>query len=214
MGRSMANITIDEAGFRRERHADRYLKAPSEMARLFARYPEAVARTIEIAAHCNFSLDELAYQYPEERTMPGLTPQQALEKLTWEGAAERYPEGLPEACAHSPKAGWNGHHRPRDRCGIRGKHSGRKVQGSCSRGACACAVGSTQWRRGRRDSLDGENGKLAAYVGRGGSPSVSTPDVLLAARPAPPASFAGCTFNQAIEVVARGCIQTTSPRLM
>jgi error-prone DNA polymerase len=90
------NITIDEAGFRRERHADRYLKPPEEMARLFARYPEAVARTIEIASRCTFSMDELAYQYPEERTMPGLTPQQALEKLTWEGAAERYPEGLPD----------------------------------------------------------------------------------------------------------------------
>src|ERR1700688_644749 len=90
------NVTIDEAGFRRERHADRYLKPPEEMARLFARYPEAVARTIEIAGRCTFSMDELAYQYPEERTMPGLTPQQALEKLTWEGAAERYPEGLPD----------------------------------------------------------------------------------------------------------------------
>lgn len=65
------------------------------MARLFARYPEALARTLEIAERCRFSLDELAYQYPEERTMPGLTPQQALEKLTWEGAAERYPDGLP-----------------------------------------------------------------------------------------------------------------------
>jgi error-prone DNA polymerase len=90
------NITIDEAGFRRDRHADRYLKPPDEMARLFSRYPEAVARTLEIADRCRFSLDELAYQYPEERTMPGLTPQQALERLTWEGAAERYPEGLPD----------------------------------------------------------------------------------------------------------------------
>jgi error-prone DNA polymerase len=90
------NVTIDEAGFRRERHADRYLKPAEEMARLFSRYPEAVARTVEIVARCTFSMDELAYQYPEERTMPGLTPQQALEKLTWEGAAERYPEGLPE----------------------------------------------------------------------------------------------------------------------
>ena len=90
------NVTIDEAGFRRERHADRYLKPPEEMARLFSRYPEAVARTVEIAARCTFSMDELAYQYPEERTMPGLTPQQALEKLTWEGAAQRYPEGLPD----------------------------------------------------------------------------------------------------------------------
>ena len=88
--------TIDDVGFRRERHADRYLKPPEEMARLFPRYPEAVARTAEIAARCTFSLDELAYQYPEERTMPGLTPQQALEKLTWEGVNERYPEGLPD----------------------------------------------------------------------------------------------------------------------
>ena len=83
-------------GFRRERHADRYLKPPEEMARLFSRYPEALARTVEIAARCRFSLDELAYQYPEERTMPGLTPQQALEKLTFEGAATRYPEGVPD----------------------------------------------------------------------------------------------------------------------
>ena len=90
------NVTIDEAGFRRERHADRYLKPPAKMARLFSRYPEAVARTMEIAARCTFSMDELAYQYPEERTMPGLTPQQALEKLTWEGVKERYPEGLPD----------------------------------------------------------------------------------------------------------------------
>ena len=89
------NCTIDEVGFRRERHADRYLKPPDEMARLFGRYPEALARTVEIAARCRFSLDELAYQYPEEATMPGLTPQQALETLTWEGAAARYPEGVP-----------------------------------------------------------------------------------------------------------------------
>jgi error-prone DNA polymerase len=90
------NCTIDDAGFRRERHADRYLKPPEEMARLFSRYSEALARTVEIAERCCFSLDELAYQYPEEAAMPGLTPQQALEKLTWEGAAERYPEGLPD----------------------------------------------------------------------------------------------------------------------
>jgi error-prone DNA polymerase len=44
------NCTIDDAGFRRERHADRYLKPPDEMARLFGRYPEALARTVEIAA--------------------------------------------------------------------------------------------------------------------------------------------------------------------
>jgi len=90
------NVTIDELGFRRERHADRYLKSPQEMHRLFACYPEALGRTIAVAERCTFSLAELEYQYPEERTLPGLTAQQALEKLTWEGAAERYPEGLPD----------------------------------------------------------------------------------------------------------------------
>jgi error-prone DNA polymerase len=49
------NCTIDEAGFRRERHADRYLKPPEEMARLFSRYPEALARTLEIAARRSVS---------------------------------------------------------------------------------------------------------------------------------------------------------------
>jgi error-prone DNA polymerase len=92
-------VTIDDAGFHRERHADRYLKPPGEMARLFRRCPEAVARTAEIMARCRFSLDELAYQYPREAVTPGLTPQRALERLTWEGASARYPEGLPDEVA-------------------------------------------------------------------------------------------------------------------
>ncbi len=89
------NTTVDALGFRRERHADRYLKPPAEMARLFARYPDALARTAEIADRCRFSLDELRYQYPEERDDPALTPQQTLAALTWQGAATRYPEGVP-----------------------------------------------------------------------------------------------------------------------
>ncbi|TQI72324.1 DnaE-like error-prone DNA polymerase [Bosea sp. AK1] len=91
------NVTIDALGDRRERHADRYLKPPEEMHRLFTRYPEALARTLQIADRCRFSLDELAYQYPEERDDPTLTPQETLAKLTWEGAAQRYPEGLSES---------------------------------------------------------------------------------------------------------------------
>ena len=89
-------VTIDELGFRRERHADRYLKPPKEMHRLFSCYPEALERTLEITERCRFSLTELAYQYPEEQEDPSLTPQQTLAKLTWEGAASRYPEGLPD----------------------------------------------------------------------------------------------------------------------
>ena len=58
------------------------------MARLFARYPEALARTLEIAERCRFSLDELAYQYPDEtqRTRPHRRSRR-WSRLTWEGAA-------------------------------------------------------------------------------------------------------------------------------
>ncbi len=91
--------TIDAAGFRRERFADRHLKAPQEMARLFARYPDAVARTAEVVERCQFDLAELCYQYPEETDRPGETAQQTLERLVGEGVSWRYPNGLPDAVA-------------------------------------------------------------------------------------------------------------------
>src|SRR3954451_10924418 len=69
------------------------------MARLFERHPGAVARTIEIAERCRFSLTELEYQYPSEVVEAGLTAQDTLEKLTWEGTRHRYPEGLPDKVA-------------------------------------------------------------------------------------------------------------------
>lgn len=87
--------TIAEAGWRLEANAELHLKRPEEMARLFARYPDAVARSLDIAARCRFSLDELRYSYPAEDSGDGLTAQQRLEKLTWDGAARRYPDGIP-----------------------------------------------------------------------------------------------------------------------
>ncbi len=88
--------TIDAVGFRRERNADRHLKAPAEMARLFARWPDAVARSVEIADRCRFSLSELRYQYPNEVAAPGVTPIAELTRRTWLGAAWRYPGGVPD----------------------------------------------------------------------------------------------------------------------
>ena len=89
--------TIDYAGHRLERLADRQLRAPGEMARLFADYPEAVARTAAIAEQCRFSLSELRYQYPNETELPGETAQQALERHTWSSLPNRYPGGAPAA---------------------------------------------------------------------------------------------------------------------
>ncbi|MDT7953134.1 MAG: error-prone DNA polymerase [Acetobacteraceae bacterium] len=91
--------TIDAAGFRRERFADRHLKPPEEMARLFARHPDAIARTEELVARCHFDLSDLRYQYPDEQEEPGLSPQQTLERLTWEGAARRYGGTVPAPVA-------------------------------------------------------------------------------------------------------------------
>ncbi|MGH6673790.1 MAG: error-prone DNA polymerase [Xanthobacteraceae bacterium] len=84
--------TIAEAGFRLSVNAERHIKPPKEMARLFQKFPKAIDRTIEIAKACTFSLDDLKYEYPDEPVPPGKTAQQHLEDLTWAGAAERYPK--------------------------------------------------------------------------------------------------------------------------
>jgi error-prone DNA polymerase len=93
------HTTIDNAGFKKEHHADRFLKPPSEMLRLFSRYQAAVRRTMEFVGRYQFSLDELTYSYPTEVVADGLTAQERLEKLSWDGAARRYPNGLPDDVA-------------------------------------------------------------------------------------------------------------------
>ncbi|HEY5608110.1 MAG TPA: error-prone DNA polymerase [Alphaproteobacteria bacterium] len=88
--------TITQAGLRLAANAERHLKSPDEMARLFRDRPDALARTLEIADSCGFSLAELKYEYPEEPVPQGRTPQEELERLTWLHAPERYPAGVPE----------------------------------------------------------------------------------------------------------------------
>ncbi|MEQ8369688.1 MAG: PHP domain-containing protein, partial [Alphaproteobacteria bacterium] len=90
------HCTITEAGFRLAANSERHLKSPADMARLFAGHEAAIARTVDIARACRFNLDELRYNYPEEPVPPGETPQSQLEKLTWAGAGDRYPAGLPD----------------------------------------------------------------------------------------------------------------------
>jgi error-prone DNA polymerase len=87
--------TIDEAGFRLARNAERHLKSAGEMARLFAAYPEAIANTTKLASRCTFNLKELTYEYPNEIAPNGEDPQARLERLTWEGLKRRYPDGTP-----------------------------------------------------------------------------------------------------------------------
>jgi error-prone DNA polymerase len=88
--------TIHEAGLRLEANAERHLKSPAEMARLFNRWPEAVERSLEIAGRIGFDLSQLRYEYPDEPVPPGWTAIQHLTRLAWDGAKWRYPDGVPE----------------------------------------------------------------------------------------------------------------------
>jgi error-prone DNA polymerase len=81
-------------------NAERHLRPLEEIRALFASAPDALARTVEIAERCHFSLDELRYEYPTELAPEGQTPLEYLTQLTWQGAAERYPAGVPEKVRH------------------------------------------------------------------------------------------------------------------
>lgn len=86
--------TIDNIGRRALLNAERRLKSPFEMHKLYRDYPDAVANTLVIASQCLFSLSELKYEYPEE-IADGKPPLQRLRELTDEGLNERYPDGVP-----------------------------------------------------------------------------------------------------------------------
>jgi error-prone DNA polymerase len=89
--------TIDQAGYALFLNAERHLKHASEMARLFAAVPDAIGRSLHIAHQtAGFSLDQLRYQYPDEVVPAGKTAISHLTDITWEGARERYPAGIPE----------------------------------------------------------------------------------------------------------------------
>ena len=91
--------TLAEAGRRLFTNAERHLRGLEEIARRYTSQPDAalarlgraaVARTVEIAERCRFTLDELRYEYPHELVPAGMPAMEHLERLTWEGAAQRY----------------------------------------------------------------------------------------------------------------------------
>lgn len=90
------NTPVCEVGLELTANAERHLKPPLEMARLFRRHPEALAETLRFADELTFSLSDLEYNYPDEPTESGLGPQAELERLAREGAVRRYPAGVPE----------------------------------------------------------------------------------------------------------------------
>ncbi|MFM6830516.1 MAG: error-prone DNA polymerase, partial [Novosphingobium sp.] len=88
--------TIATAGRRLLANAERHLKPPAEMARLFSACPEAITATTELLSRIAFTLDDLHYEYPHEPVPTGWQPQDWLEHLVLEGGKVRFPEGLPQ----------------------------------------------------------------------------------------------------------------------
>jgi error-prone DNA polymerase len=88
-------VIIDRLGLAAEPNAERCLKGPAEMARLFPDHPDALAATLDVLdATQGFSLDQLRYEYPDEILEEGRTPQQTLESRAWAAVVERWPEGV------------------------------------------------------------------------------------------------------------------------
>jgi len=85
---------VADAGLLLHANAERHLKPPQEMQRLFARWPHAIAATRVVADACVFNLDQLKYEYPQKGYPEGLTRDEYLAQKTWEGAQWRYPEGV------------------------------------------------------------------------------------------------------------------------
>ena len=90
------HVTLDQAGRLLEANAERYLKAPDAMMELFREAPEAIAETLRFAGRIVFSLDQLKYNYPEEPVPKGMTAQQHLHDIAWEGASRRYGSVIPD----------------------------------------------------------------------------------------------------------------------
>jgi len=87
---------LETAGQRLQKNAERFLKTARDMAALFEAAPAALRESLKIVEQASFSLDDLAYEYPEEPCGQSATPQAELERLTDEGARTRYPGGVPD----------------------------------------------------------------------------------------------------------------------
>ena len=89
-------VTVEAVRGRLLSNGERHLHERWRIAERFASLSGAVERSVEIAAQCRFSLDELRYEYPDAIVPAGTTAREYLAHLAWKGARKRYPDGIPE----------------------------------------------------------------------------------------------------------------------
>jgi DNA polymerase III alpha subunit len=82
--------TLERAGRRLSWNAERYLKAPDAMSRLFADMPAAVGATVDLAERLTYTMADLGYRFPDYPVPDGETMPSFLRKITQAGARERY----------------------------------------------------------------------------------------------------------------------------
>ena len=83
---------LTECGVDLQPNAERHLRTRLRLAQT---YPDdLLAETLHVAARCDFSLDELSYQYPDEVVPAGETAPSYLRRITYEGAGRRWPHGI------------------------------------------------------------------------------------------------------------------------
>ena len=88
------NTTVQELGSILDINSERYLRPLKKLCDLYPK--KLLEETLTISALCNFSLDELRYQYPKEVVPEGFTAENYLLQLVNNGAAQRWPEGIPD----------------------------------------------------------------------------------------------------------------------
>jgi len=87
--------SLDRAGRRLARSAERHLRAPAAMAERFADRPEWLRASRHVAERCTFTLEDLGYRFPDFPVPPGETQIGVLRRETFEGARRRYGSPLP-----------------------------------------------------------------------------------------------------------------------
>jgi error-prone DNA polymerase len=90
------HTTVQKAGRALLAHAERHLKEPAEMRRLFGRCPDAIVQTQLFLSRIKFRLEQLQYEYPHEPVPHGWDAQEWLEHLVMQAAYKRYGEVLPQ----------------------------------------------------------------------------------------------------------------------
>ena len=85
-------VPVAQCGFALQPNAEAHLRSRERLAQI---YPaRLLANTLVVADRCTFSLDALRYQYPMETVAGGQSPAQTLRQYTYEGASQRYPQGI------------------------------------------------------------------------------------------------------------------------